>query len=480
MRLAPKLALVFVAATALLLGARTYMRIAGDVKVYEADMMRRHRVVGHVLRASQTEVYRLEGGQTARHVVDLANSADGSARFDWVPREQVRTLAAQDPIYATALKGDEVQRVGKDTLVSLFPVRRDGETRGSLRVTESLAERDNYVRSQIVSASLNLVGILVISMFLAYVSGGWLVGRPVRRLVEQARRVASGNLGGRIELHRNDELGDLGAKMNAMCEALEHANERAAAEARAKEDAMEQLRHADRLATVGKLAAGIAHELGTPLSVVSGHAEMIARREVQGDKIVESAETIERQSNRIARIVRQLLDFARRKGPEGTSCDVGELTRRCASMFEPMAEKHNVRIVLDTPDEPLRATIDEESMQHIVANLMTNAIQAIPSSGTVSVKLEATKASPPDGVEAAKADAFVRMDMADTGSGIEADVLKHIFEPFFTTKHAGDGTGLGLSVVWGIVKDHGGWIDADSRIGRGTTFSVYLPRAAER
>ena len=131
-----------------------------------------------------------------------------------------------------------------------------------------------------------------------------------------------------------------------MCDALARAKAEVASETHARQLAVEQLRHAERLSTVGKLAAGVAHELGTPLSIVSGHAEMIANREVQGDKVLDSAAIIDRETQRMARIVRSLLGFARRKGPEGQSCNVRETASECLALFKPKAEKANVHMQL--------------------------------------------------------------------------------------------------------------------------------------
>jgi two-component system, NtrC family, sensor kinase len=275
-------------------------------------------------------------------------------------------------------------------------------------------------------------------------------------------------------LRRTDELGDLAIAMNAMCDALALANARAAAEMRARLEALEQLRHAERLSTVGKLAAGVAHELGTPLSIVSGHAEMIASGEVQGVEVVESAGIIDREAKRIARIVRSLLDFARKKGPEGETCNVTEVAHRCVALFEPVADKNGAEIHVES-SAALSALIDEDSLQQIVTNLLANSIQAMPSGGAVRIKVTSESTAPKGLVD--QPQDYVRLDISDDGQGIAPEVLPHIFEPFFSTKEPGDGTGLGLSVVFGIVEDHGGRIAVDSQPGKGTTFSVFLPKA---
>jgi signal transduction histidine kinase len=261
--------------------------------------------------------------------------------------------------------------------------------------------------------------------------------------------------------------------MNAMSDALASALDKTAKETEARIKAVEQLRHAERLATVGRLAAGLAHELGTPLSIVSGHAQMIWGREVAGEAVVTSARAIDREADRMGRIVRQLLDFARRKGPEGSACNAIDVTSRCVALLRPMAEQYRVGTRLEVPREPLRAAIDEDSLQHVLTNLAVNAVQAMQNGGTLRVVLSRAPARQRPGDELVER---VRIDVGDTGQGIAPEVLPHVFEPFFTTKQPGEGTGLGLAVVYGIVDDHRGWIEIDTG-KRGTTFSVFLAEA---
>jgi two-component system NtrC family sensor kinase len=473
-RLVPKLTLWFMIAMAALLSVRGWQRVSHDSALFEADMQRDHQVVGRVFAASVGEVWRAEGEAKARDLVAVANSAAGrGAKFAWLRETTADRAEISGNDFATVGRGEEIQRFGPHNLVSLFPVRGPDST--VLVVSESLEDHDRYVRSNALHMFVSLAIAMLLCGVLAMVLSRWLVGKPASLLIEKAHRIARGDLSGPLVVRRRDELGDLAVEMNAMCDALALANARVTAETRASLAALEQLRHAERLSTVGKLAAGVAHELGTPLSVVSGHAEMIARGEVQGTKIVESASIIDREAKRIARIVRSLLDFARKKGPEGETSNVAEVAPRCAALFEPVADKTGVQIRLES-SAAFPAIIDQDSLQQIVTNLLANAIQAMPSGGTVRMKVSGETVTFPKESAADPGD-YVRLDILDNGSGIAPDVLPHIFEPFFSTKEPGEGTGLGLSVVYGIVEDHGGWIAVESELGKGTTFSVFLPKA---
>ncbi len=236
----------------------------------------------------------------------------------------------------------------------------------------------------------------------------------------------------------------------------------------------EELRHAERLATAGKVAAGIAHELGTPLSIIAGRAQMVASGEVTGEKAQTSARAIEREAGRIGRIVRQMLDFVRRKGPDGEPSGVADVISRTIALLEPMAVKRSVRLAWQNEGDDDRVAIDAESFQQVVTNLAANAVDAMAEGGDLTVTARAVRVAPHRDPTASPGD-FIRIEVRDTGPGIPDKALDHIFEPFFTTKAPGEGTGLGLSVAYGIVEDHGGWITVDTS-PKGTIFSVFLPR----
>ena len=468
MKLVAKYTLVLGTLLVATLAVLAFYRVEGLRGELEHDVRRDHRVVGRVLQAGAVDVWLARGegpgsrelaNERTQLLIQRANENDTSTRFEWI---------------SGATRATELQAVERGDFVSRFPVRSGDELMGVIVAREPLAYIDRLVHAQIVLSVVGIASILVLGLIASLVLGRWLVGRPVALLVEQARRIGRRELTNEVAFHRSDELGELATEMAAASRALADALARTAAETDARVKAVDQLRHSDRLSTVGKLAAGIAHELGTPLSIVGGHAQMIAGGEVTGEAALESARAIDREVTRIGRIVRQLLDFARRKGPEGTSCEPGDVARRCASLLAPMAERGRVRLEVEVADPLPRALIDEDSLQQVITNLIVNAIQAMPDGGTLRVALSTATARPPDGGGAPAA--CVRIEVSDTGSGIPEAVKVHIFEPFFTTKQVGEGTGLGLAVVYGIVVDHRGWITVETS-ERGTAFSIYLQEA---
>jgi len=466
MKLVPKYTLVLVTALAIALSLLTVYRMAQDRADLEGDMGIDHRVVGHVLQANALELARATGGgdgpswdRAIGRLVAQANETAGPTRFEWI---------------AGTAEGEHHGVVAND-FVSRFPVRIAGRALGTIVVRESLDDTDRLVHHGVLFNVLSVVVVVTLSFAASLVLGRWLVGKPIAALVDKARRIGHRDFAGAVDLHRADELGALATAMNAMSSELAQALQQIALESDARLRAVEQMRHADRLSTVGKLASGVAHELGTPLSIVGGHAQMIAGREVAGDAALDSARAIDREATRMSRIVRQLLDFARRRGPEGGTSDAEVIVRRCIELLAPMANKAGVAVAVEIGGS-IRAMIDEDSLQQVLTNLVINALQAMPSGGALRLAARREQARPPEAPDTA-ATACVRIDVGDTGPGIAAEAQAHVFEPFFTTKPPGDGTGLGLAVVYGIVVDHHGWIGFETS-ERGTVFSVFLPEAA--
>ncbi|MGE0398206.1 MAG: sensor histidine kinase [Kofleriaceae bacterium] len=222
---------------------------------------------------------------------------------------------------------------------------------------------------------------------------------------------------------------------------------------------VDQLRHADRLNVIGTLAAGVAHEIGTPLNVISGSAELIAHAKTPAERD-QMVLAIREQTERISAIIRHLLDFGRRAGQKTTSVELGDLARSAVALVAPIARKKQVSIVVEPATERVVVDGNSAELEQVLCNLILNGVQAMSGRGTITVR---TGTSGTISVE-------------DEGPGIDPEVLPHIFEPFFTTKGVGEGTGLGLSVSYGIVTDHGGTIEAEST-RRGARFIVHLPLA---
>jgi two-component system NtrC family sensor kinase len=324
---------------------------------------------------------------------------------------------------------------------------------GVLDVDVPLAEVDrNLAASQLRMALLALATIMSSSLLLGWLSRR-LVIRPVRALAEATRRVAAGDLSTRIPVEATHELGDLARSFNTMTERVA--------------DAQRQLAQADKLASVGRLAAGVAHEINNPMTGILTYASHLARR-AQGDEETRAdLEVIVREAKRCRSIVKELLDFARPTPPERRPTDVNEVVRRSVAVVMSQLELNRVALELDLAESLEPTPADPNQLQQVVINLLLNAADAIGTNGGSIRVFTRRTASPRTAVEIA---------VEDNGCGIRAEDMPRLFEPFFTTKIR-RGTGLGLAVTWGIVEAHGGAIDVRSEEGQGTRFTVRLPVA---
>lgn len=225
----------------------------------------------------------------------------------------------------------------------------------------------------------------------------------------------------------------------------------------------EQLRRTERVAELGTLASGMAHEIGTPMNVILGRAEYLMDR-VKEEPVKKGLQTIVAQVERITRVMNQLLAFARRKPPERGPLVLKDIVEDSLELFRERLAKSGVTVQLALDDHCPAAQADADQMSQVMINLIMNALHAMGDGGTLRVGLEPEQGG-------------IKLTVADTGHGIPKDALPRIFEPFYTTKEFGKGTGLGLTVVKGIIEEHQGSLTVDSEEGRGTRFTIVLPQS---
>jgi signal transduction histidine kinase/ActR/RegA family two-component response regulator len=242
-----------------------------------------------------------------------------------------------------------------------------------------------------------------------------------------------------------------------------------------------QLRQAQKMEAVGRLAGGIAHDFNNLLAVIMGHSDLIRSVLKKGDALAHDVEQIRKASERAASLTRQLLAFSRRQFLQPQVIDVSTLVGNLATMLRRLIAED---IQLDLRLDPAagRVSADPGQLEQVIVNLAVNARDAMPQGGRLILEtapevLDQTFVTAHPGSATGP---HVRLSIHDTGCGMGADVMSHLFEPFFTTKEPGRGTGLGLSTVYGIVKQHRGYIDVLSEEGRGSSFGVYLPRVDAR
>ena len=324
---------------------------------------------------------------------------------------------------------------------------------GVLDVNVSLKEVDEEIaRSRMVITASAVLAILAGSSMLWWLNRR-LVVRPVAALLEGTRRVSEGDLSTVIPVSGRHELSALAKAFNEMTRNLA--------------DTQGQLAQADKLASVGRLAAGVAHEINNPLTGVLSYASLLRKRMDHDAPACEDLDVIVRETVRCRGIIRGLLDFARPTAPARKIMDLNEVVRRAVSVVMTQLTLNQVNLSLDLAVELPEVQADANQIQQVVVNLLLNAADAIGAEGG-NIRAT-TRAGSSQSIE------FL---LADSGRGIAAEDLPRIFEPFFTTK-GNHGTGLGLAVSWGIVEAHGGTLEVQSELGEGTRFTLRLPTSGE-
>jgi len=298
----------------------------------------------------------------------------------------------------------------------------------------------------------------------------WIT-HPMSNLMDGIKNMAKGNLDTRINLKKGGELYDLAEAFNQMAIDLKKAQERTIQEAEAKLELERSLRQSEKLATVGQLASGLAHEIGTPLNIISGRAELTKRRPEDKEGVQKNQDVILHQTERITKIIQQLLGFVRKKRPEQKALNIQDLLGIILDFLDHQIQKQMVTVVNEMRDNIPSVRGDADQLQQVFLNLILNAIQSMPDGGTLCLSASVKEISK-EGMEDSHRP-YVEICVEDTGVGMDKAVAQNIFTPFFTTKDTG--TGLGLMVSQGIIQDHEGWIEVESEIGRGSLFKVYLP-----
>jgi len=484
MKLTAKIVSLWMAGTLIVVGLGTFFAIRHDMRLLQDDMRADAVEIGRTLAPLIQDAWRTSGEKRALQLLADADRENHQVDVRWVWLEgasdgaQEATLSADDrqAIHnGGTVIVEERDAAGRGYLHTYVPVPVSSARTAAIELTNSLDGLDRLALAAIWRFAAIGAVLIVLSASAASLIGLWLVGRPLQQLTEKTRRAGCGDLSNPVDLKNADELAELGVALNLMCNQLAAAHERLRTEAEARIAALEQLRHADRLKTVGRLASGMAHELGTPMNVVLARAELIGL-EAPSESAVASAKIIKAQIQQMSAMIRQLLDFGRRGRAHAQTRDLGELCEQTVQLLDPLARRQSVTLELIPSKLPVPADVDGSQIQQVLSNIIENAIHAMPDGGTVTVRVEPGPFEPV-GNARSTGTSCARVAIEDQGIGIPAENLEHIFDPFFTTKDVGKGTGLGLSIAFGIVQDHGGWIEVSSTPQVGTRFLIYLPRA---
>jgi len=332
--------------------------------------------------------------------------------------------------------------------------------------------------NRVMSSFLLIAGISVAFLLVILLILTTRIVRPLRKMALATREIAKGDLAHFVEVDSRDELGDLADSFNQMTRHLRSANEKLVEGAKTLECKVEErtrelreiqshLIQSEKLASIGKLAAGIAHEINNPLGGILIYSHLLLEDVPEGHPHRDNLQKIIKETTRCKGIVKGLLDFARPKEPEWAPTDIHDLLDGCLSLTGRQPLFQNIRVEKDYQSSLPRIMADRAQLQQVFMNIIFNAAEAMEGKGTLTLRTYCDGGSE------------VVVEIADTGHGIRDEDKERIFEPFYSTKEVGKGTGLGLAISYGIIQKHKGTIDVRSEPGRGATFIIRLPAKEE-
>jgi len=318
-----------------------------------------------------------------------------------------------------------------------------------------------------------IISVVILS-FLLLLLLTRVVNKPIDKLLAATKKAAAGNLDQTVSIRSHDELGELSDSFNNMISELKRSRDaieewtqtlehRVQERTQELQKVQDQLVHAGKMAALGELAAGVAHEINNPLTGVLTFSSLLLKKVDENHPWRKDLDTIVQQTSRCRNIVKGLLDFARQRKPDKRQWDIQQLLDKTLTLLEKQAPFQNIQIVKEFNTNLPMLFIDADQIQQVFMNILLNAADAMSGKGgTLSIRT-------------GRRDGMVEVAFTDTGCGIPREHLSKLFDPFFTTKQTGKGTGLGLAISYGIIQSHSGDIKVESEAGKGSTFRIRLP-----
>jgi signal transduction histidine kinase len=469
----------------LAVGAHGFLRIRQE----EADLVRENRENLELMaRAVQLAVENaLRDRQLAdvrRLLIDMVERQELIDRIRLFDRNVKPTIVSNPLTFADTIPAGnlaEVMRTGRpeayyqrgqpSVLYYLAPVRgRNGGIEGSMEIVRLASAVDRRRSAAVVDVIVRLTILLLVIVVTTMIVMQRQVLRPLARLAQAIEHLGRGPSTAALTVTRHDELGRVAESFNAMAARLDDAQRSLLEESERAVGLERELRRAATLAVAGRLASALAHEVGTPLNIVSGRAEVVLKSLSDGHPQRKDLKIIIAQIDRISRIIASVLDTVRMHNLELRPTAVAEVVDELLPLLHHTARQKGVELTAEPDADVPLVRADSGQLQQVLINLVLNAVEATPPDGRVVIKIERAKRESRTGVSVV---------VSDTGSGIAPEHLPRLFEPFFSTKPRGHGTGLGLPICRDIVQAHGGDISIETSAGVGTTVIVWLPESEE-
>ncbi len=494
-----RLALLVALSTAAVIGIEAFLEIGVFERAVEQDLMETARLTAlavaddYELRSEPVDRAALAGdlhdvvltapALRTLSIVEVSNGvATVVASTSSEERDEALALARQAVAAGETVSGP----AAPSNAIVAVPVSPPGGARVAAVATVSLGSVEQFrKKGRQVTLVFTPAAILILTL-LVDLLGRRLIHQPIDRIRETMARAGEGDFTARAALLRPDEIGTVAVGLNDMLRRLQNFNEalqervaEATTELRLRNEELvdsykrvfalrEAVARNEQLAAVGQMAASVAHQVGTPLNLISGYVQMLQEEAAADPRIARRLEIVQEQIAKVTSVVRTLLDHSR-KPADRAAVDVRGLLSRVADVARPKLDASGVALALDVPAGLPSIWADAGELELAILNRITNGLDAMPDGGTLRI-------------DASTGAGAIRIRISDTGTGIDAGLLPRIFQPWVTTKPTGRGTGLGLSITHDVVSRHGGTIHAQSDPGQPTTFTIELPltEATER
>ncbi len=460
----------------LIIGVDGFIAINVEIRSYENNLKNNFIQLGNTILTYITEAWQKND---IKKVVDIINGINKSEHNILVRL----ILLNDDKNFKPDIDLDKFYKLIKNNinfyelkrnniyfLYGYFPAKINNETICFLELSQSL----NYIsilKQKAVYRIIFISILLLISGFiLVWVFGIKYISKPLDILTKRMKKISSNDFTKEETLKTKDELYELEKAINSMCEKLELSRKNLDYETEKRIQVLEELKHSERLATIGKISSGIAHEIGTPLNVIQGRASMIINEKLNQNEIKDFSKIIIDQAKKMTDIIQQLLNYARIEVTDFKKNDIIKLINNSIILLSPIIKKSNIEINFNRKFSEFELIIDSTSVQQVITNILMNAIDAMPDGGKIEISIDEKEL-----IYNEKLKKYFEIKITDNGEGIPEENLERIFDPFFTTKKKEKGTGLGLSISNNIIESHKGFIKVESKINKGSVFSIYLP-----